>query len=91
MTIVVFYYICNVFFVFAVIFIILIKVIGPVLFTFIWIKIAADINDFTQPMEKFLFAGLILAYFGPLGCMFITLAIQRLIKLGNNKKDGQGV
>jgi hypothetical protein len=51
----------------------------------------AFINDFTQPMEKFLFAGLILAYFGPLGSMFITLAIQRLIKLGRNKKDGEGV
>ena len=51
----------------------------------------AFINDFTQPMEKFLFAGLILAYFGPLGSMFITLAIQRLIKLGSNKKDGEGV
>lgn len=51
----------------------------------------ASINDFTEPMEKFLFAGLIVAYFGPLGSMFITLAIQRLIKLGSNKKDGEGV
>lgn len=90
-TIVVLYYICNVFFVFAVIFIILIKILGPILFTFIWIKMGAFITDFTQPMERFLFAGLILAYFGPLGAMFLTLAIQRLVKLGSNKKDGEGV
>lgn len=63
---------------------------GPILITFIWVKMGININEFTQPMEKFLFAGLILAYFAPLGSMFLTLAIQRLVKLGRNKKDGEG-
>lgn len=38
-------------------------------------------------MEKFMFASLLLAYFAPLGLMFITLSIQRLVKLGSGKKD----
>ena len=36
-----------------------------------------------------MFAALILAYFGPLASMFITLAVQRLVKLGKGKKDGE--
>lgn len=50
----------------------------------------ANINDFTEPMEQFMFAGLILAYFAPIGAMFLTLAIQRLVKLGRGKKDKEG-
>jgi hypothetical protein len=86
-TIAILYYICNGVFVVAVVFIIFIKLVGPLLFTYVWVKIGANINDFTQPMEQFMFAGLILAYFGPIGFMFLTLAIQRLVKLGRGKKD----
>jgi hypothetical protein len=83
------YYLCNTFFVIAVIFILFIKLAGPVLYTVVWIKVGANLNDFGHSMEKFMFAGLILAYFGPLGVMFITLAIQRLVKLGKGKKDNE--
>ncbi len=83
------YYICNIFFAFAVLFIILIKVIGPILFTYVWIKIGINISQFNASMERFMFAALILAYFGPLASMFITLAVQRLVKLGKGKKDGE--
>lgn len=40
-------------------------------------------------MQKFVFAFSILAYFGPLGLMMITLGIQRMVKLGREKKDGE--
>jgi len=82
------YYVCNIFFVFAAVYIILIKLIGPILFTYVWIKIGVNVNDFNTSMERFMFAGLILAYFGPLASMFFTLAVQRLVKLGKGKKDG---
>lgn len=83
------YYVCNALFVVAVLFILFVKLAGPVLYTFVWIKIGANINEFQKPMEKFMFAGLILAYFAPLGVMFLTLGIQRLVKLGSGKKDGE--
>lgn len=72
----------------AVIFILLIKILGPIIYTLVWIKVGANLNNLKTLLEKLMFAGLILAYFAPLGVMFITLAIQRLFKLGRNKKDG---
>lgn len=44
------YYVCNGFFVVAVLFIIFIKVVGPILYTYVWVKVGANISDFTQPM-----------------------------------------
>ena len=31
---------------------------------------------------------MLLCYFGPLGMMFLTLGVQRVVKLGRDKKDG---
>lgn len=66
----------------AVCFIAIIKICGPILYTYVWIKIAANSENYNEQHEKILLALSLLAYFAPLAITIVVLGIQRIIRLG---------
>jgi hypothetical protein len=68
------------------VFLLFIKILGPIIFTVIWIELAANSQYITSNIQRMILAFSILAYFAPLSLMIITIGIQRIFKLGKDKK-----
>lgn len=81
------YYFLNIILFISVIFLLFIKVLGPIIFTFLWIELAANAKNMTSDLQRMVLAFSLLAYFAPLSLMIITIGIQRIFKLGKGKKD----
>ena len=79
------YYTLNVILCISFGFIFLIKIFGPIFYTFTWIQIAANAHNIITSIQKLMIALLLLAYFAPLAFMLLTLALQRIIKLTRDK------
>ena len=65
----------------AFLFITIIKVMGPVLFTYVWIEMATSHLNYQDTNEKAIFVMSLIAYFAPFGLMVVVLGIQRVVKL----------
>ena len=69
----------------AFLFIAIIKVMGPVLFTYVWIEMATNHLNYQDTNERAIFALSLVAYFAPFGLMVIVLGFQRIVKLARKK------
>jgi len=68
-------------------FLLFIKILGPIVFTYLWIELAANSQYMTNSLQRMILAFSLLAYFAPLSLMIITMGVQRIFKLGKGKKD----
>ena len=67
-------------------FIAIIKIIGPILFTYVWIEMATSHLNYQDTNEKAIFVLSLVAYFAPFGLMVTVLGIQRVVKLARKDK-----
>jgi hypothetical protein len=63
----------------------LIKILGPILFAYIWIEMGRNSDNYAESKEKTLFGLSLLSFFGPIVITVIVLGIQRIVKLGRKK------
>ncbi len=63
----------------------LIKILGPILFAYIWIEMGRNSDNYAESKEKTLFGLSLFSFFGPIVITVIVLGIQRIVKLGRKK------
>ena len=63
----------------------LIKILGPILFAYIWIEMGRNSDNYSESKEKTLFGLSLFSFFGPIVITVIVLGIQRIVKLGRKK------
>lgn len=63
----------------------LIKILGPILFAYIWIEMGRNSDNYAESKEKTLFGLSLFSFFGPIAITVIVLGIQRIVKLGRKK------
>lgn len=63
----------------------LIKILGPILFAYIWIEMGRNSDNYSESKEKTLFGLSLFSFFGPIAITVIVLGIQRIVKLGRKK------
>ena len=67
-------------------FIFLVKLFGPFFYTYLWLQSAVNIENLSTPLQKFMLASLLLAYFAPIALMLITIGIQSIVKFCKDKQ-----
>jgi len=72
-----------------VLFILVFKILGPILFTYIWIEMASNRDNFLLTPQKVLFALSLIAYFSPIVAILMTLFTQAIAKLMRKKPELQ--